>query len=102
MRFTEPVGSAQTKKPDIWRGHPVHTLNCDSRIGTAGGNMTSNTLIKTSITIALAAAMSACAPEVGSEAWCEDLAEKPKGDWSVNEAAEFAKSCVFKNYNDNK
>jgi hypothetical protein len=39
-----------------------------------------------------------CAPEVGSDAWCEDMAEKPKGDWSANDAAEFAKSCVFKTY----
>jgi hypothetical protein len=39
--------------------------------------------------------MSACAPEPGSEAWCEDLKEKDKGEWTANEAAEFAKSCVF-------
>ena len=62
--------------------------------------MTSNTLTKTSIALVLVGALSACAPEVGSEAWCEDQAEKSKGDWSVNEAAEFAKSCVFKNYED--
>ncbi len=42
----------------------------------------------------------ACAPEIGSDAWCEDMAEKSKGDWTANEAAEFAKSCVFKNYED--
>ncbi len=42
--------------------------------------------------------LGACAPEVGSEAWCEALAEKPKGDWSINEATEFASSCVFKTY----
>ena len=49
-----------------------------------------------SISLAAAVLLSACAPEVGSEAWCEDMGEKPKGDWSVNEAAEYAKSCVFK------
>ncbi len=38
----------------------------------------------------------ACAPEVGSEAWCEDMDEKPKGDWSSNEAADYAKNCVFR------
>lgn len=38
----------------------------------------------------------ACAPEVGSDAWCADLKEKPKGDWTANEAADFAKHCVFK------
>ena len=37
----------------------------------------------------------ACEPEVGSEAWCDDLKEKPKGDWTANEAADFAKHCLF-------
>lgn len=37
-----------------------------------------------------------CAPEVGSERWCNDLKNKPKGDWSANEAADFAKHCLFK------
>jgi hypothetical protein len=41
---------------------------------------------------------SACAPEVGSDAWCEDMAEKPKGDWSTNEAKAFAEHCIFKTY----
>jgi len=39
--------------------------------------------------------LSACSPEVGSKEWCADLKEKPKGDWSSNEAAEFAKSCLL-------
>lgn len=41
------------------------------------------------------AGMSACAPEVGSEKWCAQLKEKPKGDWSANEAADYAKHCIF-------
>ena len=45
--------------------------------------------------------LAACAPEVGSDAWCEDMAETSKGDWTANEAAEFAKSCIFKEYDDN-
>ena len=40
-------------------------------------------------------ALTACSPEVGSKDWCEDLKAKPKGDWSSNEAADFAKSCIF-------
>ena len=59
-----------------------------------------NKIVNTSMSIAVVVLLSACAPEVGSDAWCEDMAEKPKGDWSVNEAAEFAKSCVFKSYED--
>lgn len=39
--------------------------------------------------------LSACAPEVGSDAWCVDLKEKPKGDWTVNEATEYTKNCMF-------
>ena len=37
-----------------------------------------------------------CAPEVGSEAWCNKMAEKPKGDWTANEAKEYTKNCIFK------
>ena len=39
--------------------------------------------------------LSACAPEVGSEKWCTQMKEKPKGDWTVNEAADFTKHCIF-------
>ncbi|MEH6467013.1 MAG: DUF3012 domain-containing protein [Porticoccus sp.] len=38
--------------------------------------------------------LAGCA-KVGSEAWCADMKEKPKGDWSANEAGDFAKHCVF-------
>ena len=44
----------------------------------------------------LAGALAACAPKVGSEAWCKAMNAKPKGDWTVNEAADFAKSCIIK------
>ena len=37
----------------------------------------------------------ACSPEVGSEAWCEKMSEKPKGDWSANEGASYAKHCLL-------
>ena len=40
--------------------------------------------------------MAACSPEVGSEAWCEKLSEKPKVDWTANETKEYAKNCLFK------
>nr|NIS43113.1 DUF3012 domain-containing protein [Desulfuromonadales bacterium] len=39
--------------------------------------------------------VAACDPEVGSEAWCQDMKEKPKGDWTVNEAADFAEHCIL-------
>lgn len=40
--------------------------------------------------------MSACSPEVGSEKWCEDIKKKPKGEWTANEAKDYAKHCIFK------
>jgi len=47
--------------------------------------------------VALSAAItaSACSPEVGSKEWCEDLKKKDKGNWTANEAADFAKHCVL-------
>ena len=36
-----------------------------------------------------------CSPTIGSKEWCQDMRDKPKGDWSANEAANFAKYCVF-------
>lgn len=41
------------------------------------------------------AALSGCAPEVGSERWCDAMKEKPSGDWTVNEASDFARHCIF-------
>ena len=35
-------------------------------------------------------------PAVGSEAWCEQMNEKPKGDWTGNEAAAYARHCLFR------
>lgn len=37
-----------------------------------------------------------CGAEVGSEKWCKQLKEKPKGEWTVNEGKDYAKHCVFK------
>lgn len=38
----------------------------------------------------------ACAPEVGSDAWCQAMKGKSAGDWTANEAADFTKHCIFK------
>jgi hypothetical protein len=43
----------------------------------------------------MAAWLVACAPEVGSPRWCEAMRDKPRGDWTANEALEFARSCVL-------
>ena len=41
------------------------------------------------------AALAACAPEVGSERWCKAMAEKPKGEWTANEALAYAEHCLI-------
>ncbi|AAN53596.2 hypothetical protein DIKCMJMK_00656 [Shewanella oneidensis] len=48
------------------------------------------------LALAFTAGLTACAPEVGSDAWCKQMKEKPSGDWTANEAADYAKHCVFK------
>ena len=40
--------------------------------------------------------LTACSPEIGSEDWCSDMKEKDKGDWTVTEAKDYAKHCLFK------
>jgi hypothetical protein len=44
----------------------------------------------------LCLALSACAPKVGSDAWCANMKEKDRGDWSMNEAADFARHCILR------
>jgi hypothetical protein len=52
-----------------------------------------------SLVVAIAALtftlLAACSPAVGSKEWCEDLKAKPKGEWTANEAGDFAKHCVL-------
>lgn len=43
----------------------------------------------------VAAALAGCAPEVGSERWCEMMRETPRADWSTNNALDFARYCVL-------
>ena len=38
----------------------------------------------------------ACAPEPGSDAWCADMENTPRSDWSMSDAAAYAKSCIVK------
>jgi hypothetical protein len=32
---------------------------------------------------------------IGSEAWCEKQSQRPKEDWTLEEAADFTKYCVL-------
>jgi hypothetical protein len=55
-------------------------------------------IMKTVVLISLLGILSffiGCSPTIGSKEWCQDMREKPKGDWTANEAADFARYCVF-------
>ena len=39
--------------------------------------------------------LAACSPAVGSAKWCASMKEKPKGEWTANELADFAKHCLL-------
>ena len=54
------------------------------------------------IVIASLLCVAGCAPEVGSKKWCEQLDDKDKGEWTVNEAKDYAKYCLLENYTDEK
>ena len=57
--------------------------------------MTRSRLFLVLVLSAALALTAACSPEVGSEDWCKEMKDKPKGDWTANEAADFAKNCVL-------
>jgi hypothetical protein len=50
-----------------------------------------------SIILIAGLALAGCAPEVGSHRWCQSMKDKPKGDWTANDATDFAKHCLFGN-----
>jgi Protein of unknown function (DUF3012) len=52
-------------------------------------------LRRAGIIAGLVALIAACSPEVGSKEWCDAMKNKPKGDWTANEAADFAKHCIL-------
>ena len=47
--------------------------------------------------VAACVLFASCAPTVGSPRWCEAMKQKPRGDWTANEALEFARHCVLTN-----
>ena len=58
-------------------------------------NLTSVPVLRAGLLVSLLVMLAACAPEVGSEGWCKNMQEKPKGDWSTNEAIDYAEHCLL-------
>ena len=69
-----------------------------ARIEQQPGRSRSSMLYRVNLTLlALLSLLSvSCSPAVGSEAWCKELQEKPKADWSANDVGGYAKHCVLK------
>ncbi len=40
--------------------------------------------------------LTGCSPKIGSKEWCDDMKVKKKGDWTANEAKDYAKHCLFR------
>ncbi len=57
--------------------------------------MTFRGIAKIVVLATLAAFIASCSAEVGSEEWCSDMKEKAKGDWTANQATDFAKHCIL-------
>lgn len=45
--------------------------------------------------VAAAWLVSACGDRVGSEAWCEDMSQKSKSEWTMEQAGDYTKYCVL-------
>lgn len=55
-----------------------------------------NSLFAGLITLFILVTLTACSPEIGSDKWCAKMKATPSGDWTVNQAADFAKHCLLK------
>jgi hypothetical protein len=53
-------------------------------------------MIRVTLLLVATLLLTACEPEVGTKAWCEMMDKKPKGDWSFNDAGDYAKHCVVR------
>ena len=60
------------------------------------------TAVRAVLIASLMAAVAACAPEVGSKRWCAAMRDKARGDWTANEALDYARHCVLAGEDDKK
>jgi len=46
-------------------------------------------------TLSAALLVAACSDPIGSERWCEQQQDKPKTEWTLEEAGDYTKYCVM-------
>jgi len=51
--------------------------------------------VRPAVILASLFALAACAPEPGSVEWCEAKKEQPKSEWTMDDAATFARHCLL-------
>jgi hypothetical protein len=51
--------------------------------------------LKMLVVVLFALSLSACGDRVGSEKWCAKLDEKPKSEWTMEQAGDYTKYCVL-------
>lgn len=54
------------------------------------------TLLTLTLLITNTLLITGCSAEVGSERWCTNMKETPKGDWTASQAKDYGKHCLFK------
>ena len=47
------------------------------------------------LVLSATALLAGCADPIGSEGWCEKQKEKPKSEWTMEEAGDYTKYCVM-------
>lgn len=52
-------------------------------------------MLKYSLMLVFSVVLIGCAPTVGSPDWCAQMKAKSKAEWSVKDATEFTKNCIF-------
>jgi len=55
-------------------------------------------ILVTIFALLIALSFSACSAEPGTKAWCDAIKQKPKGEWTADDAATFTKYCLLGNY----
>lgn len=53
-------------------------------------------MMKQWLVLGLVVLLGACSAEVGSKKWCDNMEDKPEGDWTLTEAKDYAKHCLLK------
>ncbi len=97
MKITGQLGVGVAPGPELHANLGNHSFN--STIQFNGDKIIMRLLrsIAAALVIGIASVtlLAACSPEVGSKEWCEGMKEKDKGNWTANDAKDFAKHCIL-------